>query len=391
MADAPDPPLQVDDKCQLAFSFGMLLTQLQMLDAFLARTDPGDWSSVDVRLVVGMLSGRLDHMRGQISEEFRPDFEHKADCLARRLRKLDQLLSASLEQLDEETIAILSEASAAIDDLDEETIAILSEASAAIDDLLSEASAAIDDLKAVVRRSHTANVGVPSPSPWFELGLVIPNVLPNRDKAIPVAFGFVCVISEEVKEDDSLDFPWMPWWVWDNQPRVMELLQRLGLEPSDMFREDAPSRKRLELPIDKAEDSDSEFLRRLWRHQNAASSWLAALARQVGTDAIDHDVRDCYERDHYLLRLQLEAGKAANGKNKLGPGKLRDHWDGLTQAQRQSISPRCSYKVGGASSKGKRKGLDAVEEGLGKARKERELGSDKEVGEAKPEEPTRST
>ena len=351
MSESSTP--RVEQYSVVAYGLGIAIKQLQMLDAFLSRPSGLDWYSSDIRQAIGSLSGRARQFTAFLPEGVRSEYEQVSDRLDRSCGKLNQRLLSIGEYLDEESISMVS-----------------------------ELGANADELKAAVRLLRQTRIeGSRLALCWFELGLQIADMGPNHQRAMPLGYGIIRIT---VEPEDRLESgkrqerggSWLKWWVWNDQPRLVESLRELGVSPTDLLR-DHSTQQPVELPIDKDEGTQPEFLLTLWSYLNEGHNWLTRLVREAAireTSAAPGDPkRECYERDHYLLGLQLQAGKNASGKWVLGPGKLRDHWDGLTGAERQQISPCCFDQVRtDETSEGKRAGLSTVNTGLRKARKERE-------------------
>jgi len=76
--------------------------------------------------------------------------------------------------------------------------------------------------------------------------------------------------------------------------------------------------------------------------------------------------RPAYDRDHLWLRWHEQ--------DKMGPAKIRDGWDGMSDDERKTACPRAWETISGDGAKMKKSGREVVITGLKKARKERDQG-----------------
>ena len=76
--------------------------------------------------------------------------------------------------------------------------------------------------------------------------------------------------------------------------------------------------------------------------------------------------RPAYARDHLWFNWHKQ--------DELGPAKIRDRWNGMSDEERRTACPRASWRIGGKDAKGKRSALAVVVTALKKARKERHQG-----------------
>jgi len=110
-----------------------------------------------------------------------------------------------------------------------------------------------------------------------------------------------------------------------------------------------------------------EGLRKVLEGIHAFQSGLAAIlpmkvALPEGDGTVPPSERPALRRDHFWLSLKTE--------KKLGPAKIRDYWDRMSDEERKRIAPRAWEKVGGNDPKTRKSGRETVKRGLRVAKSE---------------------